>query len=171
MNRRGFIREDVFERPMEAWERVDIQVLGSLNTNVMINSINHGLDTTADQMHEQFLSDIPHLEEVSVTHNSVMKAASEIVTDSRKWSRDFGNPMDFIEELDEAVLEKGLDFEITELNLESLSVSKLVRENDSLIKIILPERFGGTMHTYRLPEEFNLDTVILQEGNLKISFY
>tara|TARA_Y100001968_G_scaffold19887_1_gene15663 strand:- start:57760 stop:58230 length:471 start_codon:yes stop_codon:yes gene_type:complete len=155
---------------MDAWEIVDIQVIDSLNEKSNIDAINYGLDTTAEQMHFQFLSDIQHLEEVSINHQIISKSASRVINDSKTEIRNLEESMNLIEEIDELLIGNGITIEIEDLGIKSLSVSKMVRENGSLVRIIQPERFGGMIRTYKLPAGFDLDSAVLQEGFLKLSF-
>ncbi len=71
----GFIRDGLLEGMRAMWERVDIEGIESLMMSSSEDA-EHGLDVSAESMHQLFLADLPHLDSVRRNHGNVVETAS-----------------------------------------------------------------------------------------------
>ena len=62
------------------WMRIELSIEDGLNIHGEVpNNPNPGLDVTAEIMHNSFLSNMPHLEEVNNTHKSIISEISDTI--------------------------------------------------------------------------------------------
>tara|TARA_B100000686_G_C16759242_1_gene957572 strand:- start:1034 stop:1489 length:456 start_codon:yes stop_codon:yes gene_type:complete len=106
-----------------------------------------GLDTDAESMHESFLKSMPHLSEVQERHVGVVsdiesRALSSTVSSLGDFLSEFGG------EWSETEIRVPLQAEIR----EDVVVDTKDEDGDQLVRIISPERFGGMLRSFRLPD-------------------
>jgi len=127
-----------------------------------------GLDVGAEQMHEEFLADLPHLDEVRSEHARVVTDISEPIETAKSLARD-------IQPLEEMLAELGGSLRADKINIplpsaipEGLVVERLASEQGELVRLIVPERFGGIMRQFTLPEDRALTRAVWSEGELSL---
>ena len=127
-----------------------------------------GLDVGAEQMHEEFLADLPHLDEVRSEHTRVISDVSEPIEMAKSLARE-------IQPLDEMLAELGGSLSADRISIplpsaipDGLVVERLASEQGELVRLIAPERFGGIMRQFVLPEERALTRAVWSEGELRL---
>ena len=129
------------------WTRVDVQSDAEIESIGGLADLKVGLDTDAETMHRGFLNELPHLSEVMEMHDSVVSdIESRVISDS-------------VSTLGEFVSEFGGEWSESEIRLPLKTADKskfaidTTIENDSqIVRVISPERFGGLIRKFRLPE-------------------
>ena len=129
------------------WTRVDVQSDAEIESIGGMADLKVGLDTDAETMHRGFLNELPHLSEVMEMHDSVVSdIESRVISDS-------------VSTLGEFVSEFGGEWSESEIRLPLKTADKskfaidTTIENDSqIVRVISPERFGGLIRKFRLPE-------------------
>ena len=121
-------------------------------------------------MHEEFLSDLPHLEEVRGEHAKVVSDVSEPIEAAKSLARD-------IQPLDEMLAELGGSLSADRISIplpstlpEELVVERLANERGDVVRLIAPERFGGILRKFALPEGSALTRAVWSEGELSLEF-
>ncbi len=152
------------------WERVVIHGLESSEKPVEMTPSNAGLDETAESMHQRFLTDLPHLNDAMLEHQGVLTETSSVVSKSLESARLFGSSSAVIEEIDENTAQQGFDLDLRQVDYGGLSVSTMLGEGVNFIRIVAPERFGGLIRTYKLPQGMCVDSAILDDGILQLKF-
>ena len=121
-------------------------------------------------MHEEFLSDLPHLEEVRGEHAKVVSDVSEPIEVAKSLARD-------IQPLDEMLAELGGSLSADRISIplpstlpEELVVERLANEQGDVVRLIAPERFGGILRKFALPEGSALARAVWSEGELSLEF-
>ena len=121
-------------------------------------------------MHEEFLADLPHLEEVRGEHAKVVSDVSEPIEVAKSLARD-------IQPLDEMLAELGGSLSADRISIplpsvlpEELVVERLVNEEGDVVRLIAPERFGGILRKFALPEGSALERAVWSEGELSLEF-
>ena len=72
------------------WTRLELSIEDDLNKQKIIPDISStGLDVTAEMMHDSFLTNLPHLDEVKISHMSMMSEISDAIESDKFLSRDF----------------------------------------------------------------------------------
>ena len=151
------------------WSRVQVEMLGpSAHATAPLGITASGLDVWAEQMHEEFLADLPHLDEVRSEHTRVISDVSEPIEMAKSLARE-------IQPLDEMLAELGGSLSADRISIplpsaipDGLVVERLASEQGELVRLIAPERFGGIMRQFVLPEERALTRAVWSEGELRL---
>ena len=119
-------------------------------------------------MHEEFLADLPHLEDVRGEHARVVSDVSEPIEAAKSLTRD-------IQPLDEMLAELGGSLSADRIGIplpsalpEELVIERLANEKGEVIRLIAPERFGGILRKFALPEGRALARAVWSEGELSL---
>ena len=135
------------------WMRLELSIEGDLNKHKSLPDIsNVGLDVTAEIMHNSFLSGIPHLDEVKISHMSMMSEISDAIESDKISSRENRSLDLFLSDiggiLDGSKIKVPLATEFpTEIIVETC-----MNENANLVRILSPEIFGGIIETFEIGE-------------------
>ena len=121
-------------------------------------------------MHQRFLADLPHLESAKSNHNDILKHISGRIDESKTHSRSFESPGVAFDELDKESAQAGFDINLDIESLTGLSVTTLIDEERRLVRVIAPERFGGMVRTLSVPATMDVESAILSDGVLHLSF-
>ena len=151
------------------WSRVQVERLGpNGHAPGPLGITTSGLDVGAEQMHEEFLTDLPHLDEVRSEHARVVSDVSEPIETAKSLARD-------VQPLDEMLAELGGSLSADRISIPlpsaipgDLVVERLASEQGELVRLIAPERFGGIMRQFVLPEERALTRAVWSEGELRL---
>lgn len=100
------------------WERVVIHGLESTETPSGRELINAGLDATAEEMHQRFLTDLPHLDDAILEHQGVLTESSTVVSKSLESARLFGSSSTEIEEINQDTIQQGFDLDLRQVDFE-----------------------------------------------------
>ncbi len=130
------------------WTRVNVQSDDdSIEDSSDFEDLKIGLDTNAESMHESFLKSMPHLSEVQERHILVV---SEI--ESRALSSTVSSLGDFLSEFGGEWSESEIRVPLKAEIREGVVVDSKDEDGGQLVRIISPERFGGLLRSFRLPE-------------------
>ena len=153
----------------DMWREVDVVGSDGLG-EVLEEHLDRGLDIDAETMHQRFLADLPHLESAKSNHNDILKHISGRIDDSKTHSRSFESPSVAFDELDKESAQAGFDINLDIESLTGLSVTTLIDEERRLVRVIAPERFGGMVRTLSVPATMDVESAILSDGVLHLSF-
>lgn len=135
------------------WMRLELSIEDDLNKQKSIPDIsNVGLDVTAEIMHNSFLNSIPHLDEVKISHMTMMSEISDAIEGNKISSRENRSLDLFLSDvggiLDGSKIKVPLatDFP-TEIIVETCR-----NENTNLVRVLSPEIFGGMIETFEIGE-------------------
>ena len=135
------------------WKRIELLIGDDLNIQRQVPDIsNSGLDVTAEIMHDSFLSNMPHLEEVNISHMSIMSEISDAIESEKVSSRRNKSLDIFLEEVGGI-----LDNSKIKIPLSTNFPSEIIVETNrsmgnNLVRIISPEVFGGMIETFAIGE-------------------
>jgi len=127
-----------------------------------------GLDAGAEQMHAEFLADLPHLDEVRSEHARVVSDVSEPIATAKSLARE-------IQPLDEMLAELGGSLSADKISIplpsalpQDLVVERLSSDQGEIVRLIAPERFGGILRQFALPEDKAIARAVWSEGELSL---
>ena len=119
-------------------------------------------------MHAEFLADLPHLDEVRGEHARVVSDVSEPIETAKSLARE-------IQPLDEMLAELGGSMNADSISIplpsalpNGLVVERIEGERGDLIRLIAPERFGGILRRFELPEDRRLARAVWSDGELSL---
>ena len=129
------------------WTRVDIQSDAGIEATGGLADLKLGLDTDAESMHMGFLNELPHLSEVMEVHNSIV---SDI--ESRVMSDSISTLGEFVSEFGGEWSESEIRLPLKTTNKRGFAIDTSIENESQLVRVVSPERFGGLIKTFRLPE-------------------
>ena len=129
------------------WTRVDVQSDAEIESIGSLADLKFGLDTDAESMHMGFLNELPHLSEVMEVHNSVV---SDI--ESRVMSDSVSTLGEFVSEFGGEWTESEIRLPLKTTNKRGFAIDTSIENESQLVRVVSPERFGGLIKTFRLPE-------------------
>ena len=137
---------------------------------VLDENLDRGLDIDAETMHERFLADLPHLESAKSNHNEILTDISSKIEHSKKQTRTFDSDSVAFDELDRESAKAGFDINLDIESLTSLTVTTSIDDERRLVRVIAPERFGGMIRTLSVPATMDVESAIISDGVLHLSF-
>ena len=129
------------------WTRVDVQSGAGIEATGGLTDLKVGLDTDAESMHRGFLNELPHLSEVMEFHNTVV---SDI--ESRVMSESVSTLGEFVSEFGGEWSESEIRLPLQTTNKSEFAIDTTIENKSQIVRMISPERFGGLIRTFRLPE-------------------
>ena len=131
------------------WTRVKVEMLG-LKGHALdsLGITTSGLDVGAEQMHEEFLADLPHLDEVRSEHTRVVSDVSEPIEAAKSLTRDIQPLGEMLAELGGSLSADRISIPLPSAIPEGLVVERLASEQGELVRLIAPERFGGILRQF-----------------------
>ncbi len=151
------------------WRKVDVVGSETLGEELEEN-LDRGLDMDAETMHQRFLADLPHLESAKNNHNEVLTQISDRIYEAKTHSRSLDSQSVAFEELDRDTAKEGFDIILDKGSLSQLSVTTAIDDGRRLIRVIAPERFGGMIRTLSVPSTMDVESAIISDGVLHLSF-
>lgn len=151
------------------WRKVDVVGSETLGEELEDN-LDRGLDMDAETMHQRFLADLPHLESAKNNHNEVLTKISDRIYEAKTHSRSLDSQSVAFEELDRETAKEGFDIILDKGSLSQLSVTTAIDDGRRLIRVIAPERFGGMIRTLSVPSTMDVESAIISDGVLHLSF-
>ena len=151
------------------WRKVDVVGSETLGEELEDN-LDRGLDMDAETMHQRFLADLPHLESAKNNHNEVLTKISDRIYEAKTHSRSLDSQRVAFEELDRDTAKEGFDIILDKGSLTQLSVTTAIEDGRRLIRVIAPERFGGMIRTLSVPSTMDVQSAIITDGILHLSF-
>lgn len=151
------------------WRKVDVVGSETLGEELEDN-LDRGLDMDAETMHQRFLADLPHLESAKNNHNEVLTKISDRIYEAKTHSRSLDSQRVAFEELDRDTAKEGFDIILDKRTLSQLSVTTAIEDGRRLIRVIAPERFGGMIRTLSVPSTMDVESAIISDGVLHLSF-
>ena len=151
------------------WSRVEIEMLGaSGHASRPLGIATPGLDAGAEQMHAEFLADLPHLDEVRGEHARVVSDVSEPIETAKSLARE-------IQPLDEMLAELGGSLSSDKISIplpsalpQGLVVERLSSDQGEIVRLIAPERFGGILRQFAMPDDRRLARAVWSDGELSL---
>ncbi len=119
-------------------------------------------------MHAEFLADLPHLDEVRSEHARVVSDVSEPIEAAKSLAREIQPLDEMLAELGGSMSADSISIPLPSVLPDGLVVERLESERGELIRLIAPERFGGILRRFALPEDRKLARVVWSDGELRL---
>jgi hypothetical protein len=151
------------------WSRVQVEMLGpNGHAPGPLGITTSGLDVGAEQMHEEFLTDLPHLDEVRSEHVRVVSDVSEPIKAAKSLARDIQSLDEMLAELGGSLSADRISIPLPSVIPDGLVLERFASGQGELVRLIAPERFGGILRQFALPEDRVLTRAVWSEGELSL---
>ncbi|MBK63979.1 MAG: hypothetical protein CMB47_00445 [Euryarchaeota archaeon] len=133
------------------WMRLELSIEDDLNTQKSIPDIsNVGLDVTAEIMHNSFLNSIPHLDEVKISHMTMMSEISDAIEGDKIASRENRSLDLFLTDIGGILEDSNIKLPLATEFPTEIIVETCRSESGNLVRILSPEIFGGMIETFEI---------------------
>ena len=129
-----------------------------------------GLDSDSSSSHQRFFSDIPHMAEVIDNHENSTKRSLLPGIDS---IGGYGSIKSFGERVAVIGAESigdGLEIPLSKSRMEGAILEKGSTESGQFIRFVSPEKFGGRIESFKLPNGITLNEAFWDGDKLRITF-
>tara|TARA_Y100000814_G_scaffold220338_1_gene164677 strand:- start:97 stop:576 length:480 start_codon:yes stop_codon:yes gene_type:complete len=134
------------------WRRLEI---GDSNEGVGgesdVGGTSLGLDVTAFEAHSQFISDLPHMSEVSEAHGEFLGQAGNVPESSRMANSDITTMGEMVADLGGSIEGHFMEIPMPSADRRGVVLEVMEGESGTIARIIAPSGFGGVLRTFRLP--------------------
>jgi len=136
------------------WTRLELSTEGDTNKQMMMPDIsNTGLDITAEIMHNSFLTNIPHLDEIKISHSSMISEISNAIESERISSRENRSLDLFLKDIGGILDKSMIKIPLTTEKPSEIIVETCTHQGVNLVRILSPEIFGGIIETFEIDEK------------------
>ncbi|MBK70175.1 MAG: hypothetical protein CMB53_02090 [Euryarchaeota archaeon] len=110
-----------------------------------------GLDVTASEAHSQFLSDLPHMSEVSKSHEEFMGQVGNMPESTRMANSEVTTIGEMVADLGGSIEGGYMEIPMPSANRSGIFLEVMEGESGTIARIIAPSGFGGFLRTFSLP--------------------
>ena len=126
-----------------------------------------GFDVTAAEMHDQFLTDLPH-SEIIVNHQNVISDVLTPIESAKMNIREIMPLDEMLREFNGDKDEVGIRLELPSASPTEIIIKTMIDENQQIVRVLVPERFGGLLRTFRMPIDKEISTISWEDGILSL---
>ena len=158
-----------FDRGYMEWSKIDIEYLdGNRTFTDKLDVFPLGLDGNAETSHKEFIASTEIFSELRKEHSEFLNLNKDNIENSKEKSRR-------VHSLHSLVDFFGGEWNSSEISLpiETLEPEKIILEraesiNNEYIRLIIPQKFGGAVNTFVLPNGTSINSVKWKQGKLKL---
>ena len=149
------------------WSRIQVEMpSSSAVSDARLGVGESGLDATAEQMHDDFIGSIPHLDEVREEHHAVISELSQAMEAARAVSRELQPLGELLSELGGSMGEREITIPLPTAKPGELVIETMTEDGGELVRLIAHERFGGTIRHFSLTEGDSIVGARWSDGEL-----
>ena len=126
-----------------------------------------GFDVTAAEMHDQFLTHLPH-SEIIVNHQNVISDVLTPIESAKMNIREIMPLDEMLREFNGDKDEVGIRLELPSASPTEIIIKTMIDENQQIVRVLVPERFGGLLRTFRMPIDKEISTISWEDGILSL---
>ena len=153
------------------WERHEIEILDQeLIVKPYLQITTKGLDTNAQNLHQDFISNLPHLSEVSNDHMKIISQMSSEIEMAKMNAREHSSTEDLISEFNGEMNEKGIILPIKIRSPDEMIIQSRIEKENQIIRIISPSINGGIFRSFTMPDNHQISNITSGNGIIEILF-
>ena len=153
------------------WERHEIEILDQeIIVKPYLQITTKGLDTNAQNLHQDFISNLPHLSEVSNDHMKIISQMSSEIEMAKMNAREHSSMEDLINEYNGEMNEKGITLPIKIRSPDEMIIQSRIEKENQIIRIISPSINGGIFRSFTLPDNHQIGNITSGNGMIEILF-
>ena len=153
------------------WQRHEIKILDQeLNVKHHLQLSINGLDTNAQNLHENFIKNLPHLSEVRNEHMGIMADISSEIEDAKSKNRGLLSTEDLLNEFDGEMDEKGISLPIKIHSSDDMVIQSRVENESQIVRITSASINGGIFRSFIMPNGCEISSISSRNGIIEILF-
>ena len=153
------------------WQRHEIEILDQ-ESNVKHHSqlSTNGLDTNAQNLHKDFIKNLPHLSEVRNKHMEIVVDIGSGIEDIKSRNRDLLSTQDLLNEFDGEMGEKGITLPIKIHSSDDMIIQSRIENENQIVRIISASINGGIFRSFMMPNGSEISNISSGNGIIEILF-
>ena len=153
------------------WQRHEIKILDQeLNAKHHLQLSTNGLDTNAQNLHGNFIKNLPHLSEVRNEHMGIMADISSKIEDAKSKNRGLLSTEDLLNEFDGEMDEKGISLPIKIHSSDDMVIQSRVENESQIVRITSASINGGIFRSFIMPNGCEISSISSRNGIIEILF-
>ena len=153
------------------WQRHEIKILDQeLNVKHHLQLSINGLDTNAQNLHENFIKNLPHLSEVRNEHMGIMADISSEIEDAKSKNRGLLSTEDLLNEFDGEMDEKGISLPKIIHSSDDKVIQSRVENESQIVRITSASINGGIFRSFIMPNGCEISSISSRNGIIEILF-
>ena len=129
-----------------------------------------GLDTDALSSHQRFISSIDHMAEVIDNHEKSTKRELLTGMDSLGGFDSIRSFQDGVSSIGAESIGNALEISLSKFVMGDVLLHKMTTESGQAIRLVVPEKFGGRVESFMLPDGAVVGDAFWNGDILKITF-
>ena len=151
-----------------SWVDYEIQLPErELNIEPLVKS-NLGFDVTASDMHDRFIDDLPH-SDIIADHQTFISEVTTAIETTKMNIREILPLDEMLHEFNGENNANGIKIDLPIVNPSDIVVKTMMDDNFQIVRLMVPERFGGLLRTFRLPKDKEISSISWEEEVLFFS--
>ena len=153
------------------WQRHEIKILDheSMVENYLQISTK-GLDTNAQNLHQDFIKNLPHLSEVRNDHMEIFSEIASDIETAKMNIRDLLSTNDILNEFDGEIDEKGISLPIKIRSADDIIIQSRMENEKQIVQIISSNINGGIFRSFVMPDDCQINSITSGNGIIEILF-
>jgi|TARA_B000000477_G_C5988016_1_gene183620 hypothetical protein len=154
-----------------AWQRHEIKILDKeLNIENHIPISTNGLDTNAQRLHRDFITNLPHLSEVRDGHMAIVEDIGSDIEAGMINNRSILSTEDLLSELNGEMDGKGISLPIKITSSDNIIIQSRMENENQIVQIISAEINGGIFRSFIMPNGCEISSISSGNGIIEILF-
>ncbi|MBC96050.1 hypothetical protein CL649_04210 [bacterium] len=153
------------------WERHEIKILNQeLMVEPYLQISAKGLDTNAQNLHQDFIKNLPHLSEVRNDHIEIFSEIASDIETAKMNIRDLLSTNDILNEFDGEIDEKGISLPIKIRSADDIIIQSRMENENQIVQIISSNINGGIFRSFVMPDDCQINSITSGNGIIEILF-
>ena len=153
------------------WQRHEIKILDEeLNVKNHMQISTNGLDTNAQRLHRDFITNLPHLSEVRNDHMAIVANIGSDIEAGIINNEIILSTENLLNELNGEINEKGISLPIKITSSDDIIIQSRMENENQIVQIISAEINGGIFRSFLMPNGCEITGISSGNGIIEILF-
>ena len=153
------------------WQRHEIKILDKeLNVKNHLQISTNGLDTNAQRLHRDFITNLPHLSEVMNDHMAIVADIGSDIETLKGTNRSLISTEDLLNEFNGEMNERGISLPIKINSSDDLVIRSRMENERQIVQITSANINGGIFRNFIMPNGCEITGISSGSGILEILF-
>ena len=153
------------------WQRHEIKILDKeLNVKNHMQISTNGLDTNAQRLQRDFITNLPHLSEVRNDHMAIVADIGSNIEAGIINNRSILSTEDLLNEFNGEMDGKGISLPIKIASSDDIIIQSRMENENQIVQIISAEINGGIFRSFIMPNGCEITGISSGNGIIEILF-
>lgn len=155
----------------ETWQRHEIKILDQeLTFDSYLKFSNEGLETNAEKLHQKFVNDQQHLNDVRKFHMEIMSEPLTNIQQELDRRMDIYSTHDMLREFKGEINDLGISLPMKINSPNDILFQSRIENETQIVQIVSSNINGGIFRNFALPEGYEIKQIVSNNGIIEILF-